>query len=160
MQLALAGVCQGSHSAAVPTEMFCTSQGLNELMPRNDSQQRMQLQPPNSTEKSQHPPLPTLSKQLGPAPEEATALPLLHRTPGQGEGVFPMGAAKKTTQTFCVERHPGAIHLPSPPRAAGPLGGCVPTDSELIKSCLSSTVDTEASRLACSGRAAAKSSFS
>lgn len=41
--------------------------------------------------------------------------------------------------------------LPPASPSLEPLDGCVSTDSELIKSYLSSAVDTEPSRLACSG---------
>lgn len=43
------------------------------------------------------------------------------------------------------------LSLPPASPSLEPLDGCVSTDSELIKSYLSSAVDTEPSRLACSG---------
>lgn len=47
--------------------------------------------------------------------------------------------------------HGDAPSLPPASPSLEPLDGCVSTDSELIKSYLSSAVDTELSRLACSG---------
>lgn len=70
------------------------------------------------------------------------ALPFLHRAyeaSPQGQTLFP-------------ECHVGMLPPCCPPPASPslePLDGCVSTDSELIKSYLSSAVDTAPSRLAC-----------
>lgn len=65
---------------------------------------------------------------------------------GKGEGL--LGPPR-----FCKKDHVETVPLsllPASP-SLGPLDGCVSTDSELIKSYLSSAVDTEPSGLACSG---------
>ena len=66
---------------------------------------------------------------------------------GQGEGGL-LGPPR-----FCKKDHVETVPLSLPPASPslGPLDGCVSTDSELIKSYLSSAVDTEPSGLACSG---------
>lgn len=88
-------------------------------------------------------------------PTPSPAPPLPPRAPGpqsilgtgQGEGGL-LGPPR-----FCRKDHVETVPLSLPPASPslGPLDGCVSTDSELIKSYLSSAVDTEPSGLACSG---------
>lgn len=152
----------------VSKAMFRTSQGPNELKPHDGSwgPRGPRLWSSIKTKPQDLPPL-TPRKRPGPAPEEATALlgpeaASPAREARAGRGGFPYGCwqprTKKNPSLLRRRTYGQSPSPPSPPWAAEPLGGCVPTDSELIKSYLSSTVDTEASRLACFGRAAAKSS--
>lgn len=132
--------------------MLCTSQDPHERVPHRDPRWLVRLQLWSSVEiQSEHLLLLTLRKDLGPA---------LLRRPTAASPVQAAAAGELFSPWMLTALHKNNLNVlpgkpsqqspspPSPPWAAKPLEGCVPTDSELIKSYLSSTVDTEASRLA------------